>query len=334
MSAYSIFKKIIVAIGIALAAVILFLAVLWLPIFNREKKIEFGANFSKPYAESLGLDWQAAYLAVLDDLGAPYLRLESEWDQIEKTEGNYDFSALDWQMAEADKWNAKVLLVVGERQPRWPECHVPEWLADSPQTEIQNRLMEFIRVVVLRYKDSPALLMWQVENEPLLNFFGECPPGDINFLKQEIALVKSLDSRPIVITDSGELSTWRRTAHLGDYFGTSIYRAVYDPRFGYIRHFLAPAFYRLKAKLVGLSLEKTLISELQTEPWLPSRLDSTGDMAEEKKVMGPEDIQKQIDFARQIGFPRAYVWGVEWWYWLKEQGDDSVWNVGKNIWQP
>lgn len=331
---FYLFKKLLVVIGIIVAAIILFLAILWLPVFNPIKKIEFGASFSKPYAESLGLDWRAAYLAVLDDLGAPNLRLGSEWDQIEKTEGNYDFTDLDWQMAEAEERNAKVLLVIGERQPRWPECHVPEWLVDSPQTEIQNRLIDFIKTVVARYKDSPALFAWQVENEPLLNFFGECPPGDINFLKQEIALVKSLDSHPIVITDSGEMSTWRRTAHLGDYFGMTIYRLVYNPTIGYFRHFWAPAFYRLKAKLVGLPLDKVMISELQTEPWLPDGTAGRGTLAEQEKVMGVKDIQKQIEFARKTGFMRAYIWGVEWWYWTKVQGDDSIWNIGKEIWQP
>lgn len=329
----SLFKKILIILGALVAAVVLFLAALWLPFFNKVKPMEFGVSFSKPYAESLGLDWQAVYAATLDDLGTKYLRLGSEWDKIETSDGSYDFSALDWQIAEAEARGVKVILVLGNRQPRWPECHTPDWLSDALDLEIKERTIEFIKVVVERYKDSPAVEMWQVENEPLFNIFGNCPRSDIYFLKREIEFVKSLDSRPVMITDSGELSTWSRTAHLGDFFGTSVYRLVYNRYIGYFQYFWAPSSYRLKAKLVGLSLDKAIISELQAEPWFGEGFEFASP-ADQKKIMPPEKMAKQIDFARQTGFPRAYVWGVEWWYWLKEQGDDSLWQEGKKIWQP
>jgi len=331
---YPLFKKILIIFGAIVAAAILFFAILWLPALNPPGEIEFGVSFSKEYAEYLEVDWQETYLAILDELGPKNLRLQSDWDKTELSEGNFDFSALDWQMAEAEKRDIKVLLVVGYRQPRWPECHMPEWLAGMPVSEIQERTTDFIKEMVLRYKDSPALIAWQVENEPLLNLFGKCPPADINFLKREIDLVKSLDDHPILITDSGELSTWRKTAHLGDYFGTTIYRQVHNNYIGHFRYFFAPAFYRLKAKLVGLPLDKVIISELQTEPWIPDGKESRGSLADQENVLGPEFIKKQIDFARKTGFSQAYFWGVEWWYWTKTEGDDSIWNIGKEIWQP
>jgi hypothetical protein len=330
---YSFFKKMFFFIGAIAAAIVLFFIILWLPVFNRAKPIEFGISFSKSYAESLGLDWQKAYLAILDDLGAKRLRIQSEWDEVEATEGNYNFEALDWQIAEAEKRGIKVLLVVGERQPRWPECHTPVWLTDSPRSEVQERVIEFLKTTVNRYKNSSAVVMWQVENEPLFNFFGECPRSDKNFLKSEIELVRSLDSRPILITDSGELSTWRKTAHLGDYFGTTVYRIVYNPYLGYFYHFWPPSFYRLKAKLVGLPREKIIIAELQAEPWAKNGSIKDMPIEEQKKIMGPQKIENLLNFARKTGFSPAYIWGAEWWYWLKEHGDDSVWFVGKKLWQ-
>lgn len=332
---HSLFKKIIFVVGVIIFAIALFLAILWLPFFNPAKEeVKFGVSFSKSYADYLELDWREMYIAILDELNPQLLRLQSDWDETELSDGNFNFSALDWQMAEAEKRGIDVLLVLGRRQPRWPECHTPEWLADAPEAEIQERTLEFIKTAVLRYKNSSALVMWQVENEPLLNAFGECPPADINFLKREIALVESLDDRPILITDSGELSTWRKTAHLGDYFGTTIYRRVYSDYCGYFRHFFAPAFYRLKAKLVGLNRNNIIISELQAEPWLPDGKESRGSLEEQKEILGQEFIQKQIEFARKTGFSEAYIWGVEWWYWAKMQGDESAWEVGKKIWQP
>jgi hypothetical protein len=157
--------------------------------------------------------------------------------------------------------------------------------------------------------------------------------GSVSFLEKEIELVKSLDSRPVLITDSGELSTWRQTAGLGDFFGTSIYRLVYNNYFGYFYYFLAPASYHFKANLVGLSLDKAIISELQAEPWLGDGAEYASP-EEQKKIMSPERIEGQIDFARRTGFLRAYIWGVEWWYWLWEQGDDAAWQIGRKIWHP
>jgi hypothetical protein len=330
---FSLYKKMFIGLGIIIVALILFLAILWWPVFNQKKPVEFGVSFSESYAEFLGLNWQEVYLAILDDLKTPFLRLDSEWDKIEPARGVYNFENLDWEIQEAEKRGVEVLLVIGERQPRWPECHLPSWLADSPRTEVEDEILEMEKTVVQRYKNSKAIKMWQVENEPLFNLFGTCPRGDKNFLQTEIALVKSLDDRPILITDSGELSTWRKTAHLGDYFGTTLYRVVYNPYFGYFHHFWPPSFYRLKAKLVGLPQDKVIISELQVEPWVKSGSIPDTPIDEQKKIMSSERIEKNLDFARQTGFGKAYLWGVEWWYWLKERGDDSAWQIGKEIWQ-
>ncbi len=318
-------------IGALFVIVVLFFAILWLPAFNRVQPIEFGVSFSKSYAQSLELDWQKIYLAILDDLKVKRLRLMSEWDEIEVASGVYDFEALDWQIKEAEKRGIEVLLVVGERQPRWPECHTPSWLSEVPRSEVQEKLKEFIKITVNRYKNSPAVVMWQVENEPLFNLFGKCPKSNKNFLKKEIELVRSLDNRPILITDSGELSTWRKTAHLGDYFGTTVYRFVYNPYFGYFTHFFPPSFYRLKAKLVGLEKERVIISELQAEPWVKGGSILKTPLDEQKRIMGIKRIEGLFDFARKTGFSPAYIWGAEWWYWLREEGDDSAWQVGKEI---
>ncbi len=57
--------------------------------------------------------------------------------------------------------------------------------------------------VVERYKNSPALQDYQVENEYFLKVFGECQNFDRQRLIDEVALVKKLDSKhPIVITRS------------------------------------------------------------------------------------------------------------------------------------
>ncbi|MEI9966698.1 MAG: glycoside hydrolase family 2 TIM barrel-domain containing protein [Candidatus Moraniibacteriota bacterium] len=92
--------------------------------------------------------------------------------------------------------------------PRWPECHIPAWAAGDTAMR-QGALLDFMDETVRRYRDNGAVAFWQVENEPFLSQFGECPPLDVNFLESEISLVKALDpTRPVIVTDSGELSLW------------------------------------------------------------------------------------------------------------------------------
>ena len=38
-----------------------------------------------------------------------------------------------------------------------------------------------------------------------------------------------------------------------------------------------------------------------------------------------------IDYAKQTRYEKQYLWGGEWWYWLREQGDASFWEKGKTI---
>jgi len=35
--------------------------------------------------------------------------------------------------------------------------------------------------------------------------------------------------------------------------------------------------------------------------------------------MSSEKFKEIIDYAERSGFPKAYWWGVEWWYWMKEK---------------
>lgn len=299
-----------------------------------ERPMIFGVTFSAPQAQYLGLDWRAVYLDVLDNLKVRNLRLLAYWNQIEKTPGQFDFTDLDWQVSEAAKRGAKIIMTVGRRLPHWPECHSPKWTKDLSEKENQAKILEMLKTVVGHYKNQPGIVMWQVDNEPLVNWFGNCPEPDKEFVKKEIALVKSLDSRPVLITDSGELSSWVWAAHLGDYFGTTMYRVVWNKYIGYWSYdwFLPSAFYTLKAKLNGLDLDKVIVAELQAEAWLRDDISKIS-LKEQKKSINPEQFKKNIATARRTGFREAYLWGVEYWYWLKDkQGDASLYEEAKKLW--
>ncbi|OGF64335.1 hypothetical protein A2661_02370 [Candidatus Giovannonibacteria bacterium RIFCSPHIGHO2_01_FULL_45_24] len=290
----------------------------------KKQNLSYGVTFSQKFSEELGLNWRENYLAILDDLKVKDLRLVAYWDLVEPEEGKFNFNDLDWQIAEAEKRGAKVILVVGRKVPRWPECHISSWARDNPLGGGGERvgfLLRYVKEVVKRYRSNPAVWAWQVENEPLFPF-GECGTTPLSLLNQEIKLVKSLDTRPIILTDSGELGfAWPYLAAKSDIFGTTLYRYVTHKWFGEIKYSLIPAYYfRIKAwwaeKVLG---KQILISELQAEPW------NNGEM-------NPEIFKEIIDYAERAGFPKAYFWGAEWWYWMKEkQNNPKMWDAVKNL---
>ena len=324
-------KKIILCVLIFLLLVIGFFFVGSPP---RAEKIVWGVNFSQKHAEGLGLDWQQTYSALIDDLGAKNIKLATYWDLIEKEEGNYDFTDLDRQIGEAEQKEVSLLLVIGMKSPRWPECHIPEWAKGLNKEEQQENILELLEKTVLRYSSSPAVTMWQIENEPFFPF-GECPWVDKEFLKEEVELVKSLDKekRPVLISDSGEGSFWIQAAKLGDIVGTTMYRKVWFRQLEvYVTYPLRPVFYARKAEIIEKLFGKEVICvELQAEPWGPELL-YTSPLSEQEKTMNLEQFQKNIEFARRTGFDRFYLWGAEWWYWMKEkQEQPAIWQEAERL---
>ncbi len=291
----------------------------------------FGVTYSIKMAEELGIDWQEAYLAALDELGVRNIRLPLYWDQIEPHQNEFDFSKYDWILDEGAKRNAEFVINVGYRLPRWPECHAPGWAVGKDELEREAETLEMITAVVDRYKDRGEVEYWQVENEPFLNVFGVCPESDLEFLQQEIDLVNRLDSRPILVSASGELSTWRREAKVGDVFGTTLYRVVWGPWTGYIRYPLPAAFYRLKADLADIPQAKRVISELQAEPWVPAGSLKDLSDAEAKKSFDIKQFKANAQFAINVDFQKAYLWGVEWWYQKKVAGQSQYWDFAKTL---
>ena len=339
-------KKILKRVLLAfLIAVLLLVGYFFVGKPPRNENVKWGVVFSQMYAEDLGLNWKETYLAILNDLGVKRIKLSAQWDLIEPEEGQYYFNDLDWQMKEAEEKRAKILLVVGIRTPRWPECHIPWWAEGMGKKEQQNEIMKMIKVVVLRYKNSPQLQYWQVENEPFFPF-GDCPWSDKRFLKKEIALVKSLDpTHPIIISDSGEGSLWIQAARFGDIVGTTMYKRVYFdfawareripgfPNIGfYVYYPFTPTFYWRKAEIIKKFFRKKVICiEFQAEPWGPVLVYDVP-LSEQKRTMDLQKFRYNIEFAKRTGFNEFYLWGTEWWYWMKtKHNNPNIWNEAKKL---
>ncbi|MDX9892953.1 MAG: hypothetical protein RB292_00875 [Patescibacteria group bacterium] len=331
-------KKMLKKLSLVLAVTVV-LAGFWAWAFSldfTQPSPIFGVTFSNKYASSLGLDWRQSYLAILDDLAVSHLRLVAYWDEIEAAEDHFVFEDLDWQINQATERGRKIILVVGRRLPRWPECHDPNWLSDLSELAIQQQQLEFVRETVNRYKDNAAITAWQVENEPLFNWFGECPKANKNFLKQEIDLVKSLDTRPIIITDSGELNHWQAAAGMADWLGITMYRIVWNKYLGFWDYFFVPsAAYRWKADLTKYwhpGLEKIMVTELQMEPWTLDKNMTDLTIEQQQRSFDLQRFNNNIAYVKSAGFDEVYLWGAEYWYWLKQQNHPEIWDQAKTLW--
>lgn len=298
--------------------------------------VSFGISFNQNHAKSLGLDWKETYTDMLKELQPEYIRIAAMWSEVEKEAGTFDFADVDWMMDMAKKYESKVTLVVGQKAPRWPECHVPVWLNNYSDADAsKTHLFDYIDKTVERYKDHEALEIWQVENEPFIRFkFGECDNYRKDLVEEEIAFVKEKDSsHKIMVTDSGEIATWRKSSRAGDIFGTTLYRIVRTPK-GKIWTYdwLPAAYYNIKARLWGRSYEDFFVAELQAEPWFTDAGAENTPVAEQEKTMNIERLEKHIEYTRHVGASRAYLWGVEWWYFMKEKQDDArYWEMVKEI---
>lgn len=329
-----IFKTLGLIIIAIVSIIILALVVFNWPVSDKNEKMQFGISYSPIFAKSLGLNWQESYIDILDGLGAKKLRLASYWTEAEKKKGEYDFSETDWLLDEAQKRNVKVVLAYGIKVPRWPECFIPDFYTKD-KIEREQALLRYEYALIERYKEYGNIEMWQAENEPFLPF-GQCPDGAIdgNLVDREVAQTKLLDpTRPVMVTDSGELSLWYQAAKRADIFGTTLYRTIYKPQLGYFNYPLGPNFFRTKALFIKIfaNQKNIIISELQSEPWGPQWL-SDMSLEEQYKSMSPDKLKDIIIYAQKTNFSEAYLWGSEWWYWLKtEKGNSEMWDTAKEI---
>ncbi len=323
---------IILAVAISLFAISELSYYIWRPV-----KPDYGITFSKKYAEELGNDWKENYNAILDDLGAKRLRLMSYWDLGEPSQGNYDFTDLDYQMDEAAKHGAKVSLAIGLRQPRWPECHQPEWAKqlgeNSPQW--QQALDDYITAVQNRYKDNPALESYQLENEAKNAWFGECNgAASDDRLNHEFELAKKNDPNHPVYMSLSDQHGFPAGTPVPDKYGFSVYRIVWNDKGPFNFYLTYPTqiwYHKLRALLINIIKDRDVfIHELQIEPWGPK---ATKDLSieEQDRSMSNDQILKNLVFARKIGKDEIYLWGSEWWYWRKTHfNDPGPWNTIKN----
>lgn len=302
---------------------------------HKNQPLVWGATFVPSYARYYDLDPHEVLNAILNDLRVKQIRLVSYWDDIEPTPDHYDFSELDWQFAMARAAGVKVSLAIGLRQPRWPECHMPNWALIKSKPDWTARLKVFMGKVIDRYRDNPMLENYQLENEYFMKVFGICTDFNRQRLIDEYQFVKLKDPKhPIIVSRSNNWVGIPLGQPRPDEFGISVYKRVWDKgvTHRYFEYPLPAWFYAMLAGWGELLTGKNMvIHELQAEPWVPDGYElKTAPISEQNKSMNAQRLQDRFEYGRATGMKNIDLWGVEWWYWRKVHfNDPSLWNVAK-----
>lgn len=307
----------------------------WYMFTHRNVPTQVGVTFIPSYASYLGVEPKKTFQAILSDLQPAQVRLVSYWDEIETSPGKYDFSNLDWQFDMAEKHGTKVNLAIGLRQPRWPECHMPIWQLNQPKDVWYPELKKVMTATVERYKDNPALVAYQLENEYFLSVFGECPDFSRDRLIDEYNLIKSLDTQnPVIVSRSNNAIGFPINEPRPDEFGVSVYKRVWDKTLTkrYVEYPFPAWFYGFLAGGGQLITGKDMIiHELQAEAWTPEGYSIlTAPTSELSKSMNPDRLRDRFEYGQATGIKHVDLWGVEWWYAMKvNRGEPGLWNVAR-----
>ncbi len=303
---------------------------------HKDTPLAVGATFIPNYARYYDLDPKETLDAMISDLGVKRLRLVSYWSDIEKDRGLYNFDELDWQFKMAEENDVQVSLALGLRQPRWPECHMPSWAQEIPGHGWYQPLEDFIAAVVERYKDSPALHSYQLENEFFLKAFGICYDFNRDRLISEYNLVKKLDpATPVVVSMSNNAIGTPIGDPTPDIWAISVYKRVWDKNITH-RYFEYPIpawYYAFRAGWTEITRGRDVfMHELQTEAWTPDTFGGTKEtpLDEQYKSLDPKRLKDRIRYGEATGMRTMDLWGVEWWYWRKtKHNDPALWDTAK-----
>jgi len=304
---------------------------------TRSADTAYGITWSKTYADYLGIDPQDGLKAVVEDLGVKYFRLPVYWTDVEPKQGEFQFDWLRAQLDEIAAHHGKAILVVGAKQPRWPECWIPGWAELLTPGDRQTAQLNYLAEVHKAFAHHPALLAWQVENEPGFEF-GKCDQQSKEFTLKEIATVRQMEQdtfaseerHPVYTTASGEWSTWLDFAGKTDGLGISTYRIVRTGSgFIFSYFFMPPWSYARKAALVKPWSGPIFVSEFQMEPWTSNGMTNPDD-PQIAETMDLNRMKSNLAYASEMHMPTVYFWGAEWWYWMKIKGNHAeYWDTMK-----
>lgn len=287
---------------------------------------QWGFSFSPKQASSLGLDWQEAYIFLLEELKPASVRIPVYWDEVEHEKNNFDFSQAAFLISEAKEKNTPVVVNIGYRVFRYPECHAPEWTKGLSKVDFEGGLLSYLTRLSNELSSLGGIEAIQVDNETTNNLDFSCRRISRFLLGKEIETVKRFfPNMPIMVTWGGSLAPISSLAETD----ADIIAASFFPRqpttFGFYDPFSLGKF---SLRNIGREREaveklgkKFWVSELQFEPW----------GSEEKTASIEQLIQNKLLLENFGGAERVYLWGAEWWVKKLEEGDSNVLSFVKEV---
>jgi hypothetical protein len=302
-----------------------------------------GFSFSPLESVQAGRDPASDLDELLQATQPDLVRLPVYWELVQPSPDSLDFESVDSLLDTVEDHNAmasvqtRVVLTVGARNFLFPELHQPTWAGDRSQPAIGSMqagaaYRTYFDATITRYRSSPLLYAWQVENEPydiVVNAYtGEDDIGDAQ-LAWEMDEVHRLDGRhrvvvttydafnpildmiqaftpvllPLVGGGSGHPS---EALQLGDAFGLDLY---VDGRSVPYRDTTSIAL-RSEWKAQALTFwadrahaqgKEMWVAEMQAEPW-----NATG-------TFSPADVTAQAIAYRQAPVDVVLLWGANTW---------------------
>jgi hypothetical protein len=286
--------------------------------------MKIGITLSHPHLRTLQLDVADSLSRALS-LKFSHIRLGAYWSEIEAKEGKYDVSSLRTILEACEEKKQPVIVTVGVKAPRWPEFfwprYVPEKDARNPTT--QERILRYIEHTVLELKQYSCISHWQVENEPLDPSGPENKVVPYVFLKEEVRLVRSLDTCPILLNVWGNdllsRGLFSQIEALADVVGLELYYKQYMKMFMGRPVYKGPrqSHAQLKAYLEK-SKKPVWITELQAEPW---EQDDAGYLGKNPGSMNPSQMERNFRMVSDLPVAEVHLWGFEYWLYREKKGD-------------
>ena len=310
-----------------------------------------GFSFSPIGSESAGRDAGSDLSRLLSATKPDLIRLPIYWDAVQPSPSELDFTSIDELLETVAQHNqtsagrTRVVLTIGARNFQYPELHQPNWVGPREQPYIGDAqsgsaYRAYFDASITRYRDSPLLYSWQVENEPLDLVVNDLTGEDRiseSQLAWEISRVHDLDpAHDVVVTtyDAWNVTAdmlqvyaapvlWRLggpTGHpqealdAGDALGLDIYidGPPIQPKFASVG--LRGAwkqqgvdFWANRAHRMGKDL---WIAEMQAEPW------------GSETSFTPRDLLESAALYRQEPVDVVLLWGSGTWL------NDPAWLYG------
>jgi len=271
------------------------------------------------------------------------VRLPVYWELVQPTPDSLDFLSVDELLDVVDAHNTfadrptRVVLTLGARNFLYPELHMPAWAGPREQpnlNEVQSSASyrTYFDESVLRYRSSPLLYAWQVENEPLDYVVNEVTGADEITTEQlawEVAEVHQLDPAhkvgvttfdgwnvyidllqlyaPQVLAAMGTYPSGHpaEALQLGDALGLDLYIDQPSTQYRFTNPDLRSVW---KQQAVGLWADRAgaqgkdlWLAEVQAQPWMGTSGFQPANLVESAAGYRQEKVQVVL------------LWGVETW---------------------